>query len=84
MIAGEAASHCVRSTLLDLVEILGDRRPGLIERIYVLEDCMSAVVLSRSGEVVADFTPAAEEALDRCREAGMNVVRSTDSMEEWE
>lgn len=83
VIAGEAASHCVRSTLLDLVEILHERRPQLLSEVFVLEDCMSAVVLREGGEIVADFTGAADEALAACRRAGVRVVQSTDPMEAW-
>jgi hypothetical protein len=46
---------------------------------------MSAVTVpDGKGGFVVDFTPQAEKALDRYREAGMRVVRSTDPMEEWD
>ena len=81
MIAGQAASHCVRSTLLDLAAVMTERRPDLIERTFILRDCMSPVVV-RSGEggddILADFSAHAEEVLARCRDMGMKVVTSTE------
>jgi nicotinamidase-related amidase len=83
LIAGQAASHCVRSTIEDLLAHLGDY-PA--HKVYLLEDCMSAVAVpdpGRPGEFVFDFTPQAEEALVRFRAAGMHVVSSTTPMAEW-
>ena len=84
VVAGQAASHCVRSTLEDLLELLRDRAPDRVERVWILEDCMSAVTVpDGAGGYAADFTEEARAALERCREAGMNVVRSTLGMQEW-
>lgn len=35
------------------------------------------------GDFLFDFTPQAEEALDRFAAHGMHVVRSTDPIAEW-
>lgn len=81
IVAGQAASHCVRSTLEDLVEAAGTVDPGLPERIFILEDCMSAVAVpypERPGEFSFDFTPQAEAALERLEAAGCRRLRSTD------
>jgi len=45
IIAGQAKSHCVAWTIDDLLEdiIAQDRR--LVEKVYLLEDCTSAVVV---------------------------------------
>ena len=86
LVAGEASSHCVKNTLEDLLRWIGDRDPALARKVYVLEDCMSAVAVrdpARPGELLADFTDSARTTLDRCRDAGMRVVRSTVPMEEW-
>jgi nicotinamidase-related amidase len=87
IVAGQAASHCVKSTLEDLREAIHARDPRLAGRVYVLRDCMSAVAVpdpSRPGAFLFDFTPEAEGMLDRCREAGMHVVDSTVPLDEWE
>ena len=86
IIAGQASSHCVKNTLEDLLRWIEERDPGLARKIYVLEDCMSPVVVRdprAGGRLVADFTDEAQRALDRCREAGMRVVSSTTPISEW-
>jgi nicotinamidase-related amidase len=86
VIAGQASSHCVKNTLEDLLRWIHGRDPRLARKVYVLEDCMSAVVVpdpAAPGRFLADFTAPAEEALERCREAGMRLVRSTVPMAEW-
>ena len=86
VVAGQAASHCVRSTLFDLRRLVAAQRPELMTEIYILGDCMSSVVVkdSESGEVQQDFRKDTENALEEFQAAGMRVVRSTDVMEEWE
>jgi nicotinamidase-related amidase len=86
VIAGQASSHCVKNTLEDLLRWIQGSDPKLARKVYVLEDCMSPVVVSDPavhGRFLADFTAPAEEALERCRQAGMRVVRSTVPMADW-
>ena len=68
LIAGQAKSHCVAWTLDDLLQDL----PA--ERIYLLEDCTSPVVVTGA----VDFTDEANAAVDRFAAAGVRIVRSTD------
>jgi nicotinamidase-related amidase len=86
ILAGQAASHCVKSTAEDLLEEIQRRDPKLAGKVYLLEDCMSPVAVpdsERPGEFLFDFTPQAEAALERFAAAGMHVVRSTQPMAEW-
>ncbi len=86
IVAGQAASHCVRSTLDDLLEAIRARDARLAGRVYVLRDAMSAVAVpdpARPGAFLFDFTPQAEAAFDRWREAGMHVVDTATPMAEW-
>ena len=84
VVAGQAASHCVRSTLEDLWVLAEERDPSALERIYVLADCMSAVaVRGDAGEWIVDFTDEAAAVLERCRGAGMQIVHSDMPMEDW-
>lgn len=84
IVAGEASSHCVKSTVDDLLEEIASRDPSLASKVYLLSDCMSAVAVpDGKGGFLADFTPQAEAALARYAEAGMHVVRSTDPVESW-
>jgi nicotinamidase-related amidase len=86
IVAGQAASHCVKSTLEDLLGEIRARDLALAGKVYVLTDCMSSVAVpdpEREGEFVFDFTPRAEEAQRCFAEAGMHLVRSTEPMAEW-
>lgn len=80
IIGGEAASHCVKSSIDDLLDTINQQDPELAKKVYILEDCMSAVVIPG----VADFTPQAEAALKRFADAGMHVVKSTDDIRNWD
>ena len=84
LVAGQAASHCVKNTVEDLLAEIRARDPGLASRVHLLVDCMSAVAVpDGKGGWAADFTRDAEEALRRFEAAGMHLVRSTDPMESW-
>ena len=77
-IAGQAKSHCVAWTIDDLLAGASGRR-SLAEKVYLLEDCSSPVVVPGS----VDFTDEANAAFARFAEAGMHVVRSTTPIVEW-
>jgi nicotinamidase-related amidase len=86
IIAGQAASHCVKSTLDDLLAAIMERDRALTHHVYILRDCMSAVAVpdpGHPGAFLADFTLEAEAALARFAEAGMRVVESTADMSTW-
>jgi hypothetical protein len=84
LIAGQASSHCVKSSIEDLLGEIVAQDPALARKVYVLADCMSAVTVpDGKGGFAADFTPQAEDALRRFEAAGMHVVRSTDAIESW-
>jgi nicotinamidase-related amidase len=84
VIAGQAASHCVKSSIDDLLDEIAATDPALAKKVYVVTDCMSAVTVpDGKGAFVADFTPQAEAALQRFADAGMNLVRSTDPIASW-
>ncbi|MHA1207369.1 MAG: nicotinamidase [Candidatus Hodarchaeales archaeon] len=74
IIAGQAASHCVKSTIDDLLGEIKAQDPSLAKKIYIMKDCMSSVVVP-SGP---DFTDDANNALDQFASEGMHVVESTD------
>ncbi len=79
VIAGQAKSHCVAWTIDDLLRdvLAGDE--SLVEKIYLLEDCTSAVVVPG----VIDYTEKADDAFRKFDEAGMHVVSSEDPVETW-
>lgn len=84
LIAGQAASHCVKHTVDDLLAET-EQQAGRTARIFLLEDCMSAVVVRNpeGDEPLVDFTPEVADALGRYRAAGVSVVRSTTPVSGW-
>jgi nicotinamidase-related amidase len=79
VIAGQAKSHCVAWTIDDLLRHPDAEERRLAQKVYLLEDCTSPVVVPG----VVDYTDEANAAFRRFAEAGMNVVRSTDPIESW-
>jgi nicotinamidase-related amidase len=78
VIAGQAKSHCVAWTIADLLSA-PYRDLTLVDKVYLLEDCTSPVVVPG----VVDYTNEADAAFRRFAEAGMHVVRSTEPIESW-
>lgn len=79
LITGQAKSHCVAWTIEDLLEHVLARDRSLVEKVYLLEDCTSPVVVPG----FIDYTDQANAAFQRFADAGMHVVRSTDPMDRW-
>jgi nicotinamidase-related amidase len=79
IIAGQAKSHCVAWTIDDLLQDIYVRDKKLAEKVYLLEDCTSPVVVPG----VMDYTEEADAAFRRFADAGMHVVRSTDPITSW-
>jgi nicotinamidase-related amidase len=75
VIAGQAKSHCVAWTIADLLSDLRQEDPALAEKIYLLEDCTSPVVVPG-----ADYSEQADAAFARFAEAGMHLVKSSDDI----
>jgi nicotinamidase-related amidase len=86
IIAGQAASHCVKSSIEDLLGEIRSTDEKLAQKVYILRDCMSAVAVpdpTRAGQFLFDFTPQAETALQKFVDAGMHVVTSTEPIPAW-
>ena len=84
IIAGQAASHCVKSTIDDLLGEIAAQDAAISRKVYLLTDCMSAVTVpDGNGGFAVDFTAQADAALQRFADAGMNLVRSTDPITSW-
>ena len=79
IIAGQAKSHCVAWTIDGLLEGISVRDEKLAEKVYLLEDCTSPVVVPGA----MDYTDEANAAFQRFTEAGMHAVRSTDPIASW-
>ncbi|HSD87307.1 MAG TPA: nicotinamidase, partial [Kofleriaceae bacterium] len=84
VIAGQAASHCVKSTIDDLLGEIAAQDASLASKVYLMTDCMSAVTVpDGNGGLAADFTPQADAALQKFADAGMRLVKSTDPITSW-
>ena len=79
VIAGEAKSHCVAWTIEDLLSDPTVQKRGLEEKVYLLEDCTSPVVVPGT----VDYTDEADAHFARFAESGAHVVRSDQPLEEW-
>jgi len=79
IIGGQAKSHCVAWTIADLLDEINSKDPALAQKVYILEDCTSPVVVPG----IIDFTDQANDAFKRFSDAGMHLVKSTDPMEDW-
>lgn len=79
IVAGQAKSHCVAWTVEDLLNEINLREPILAQKVYLLDDCSSPVVVPGA----MDYTDQAEAAYQRFAAAGMHRVLSTDLMENW-
>lgn len=77
---GQAKSHCVRATLLDVRDYLRATNSELLDKIWILEDAMSPVPAPPLDPLPPelDFPRLAEQTMDECRQAGMHVVKTTE------
>jgi nicotinamidase-related amidase len=79
VIAGQAKSHCVAWTIDDLLNEIAAVDKKMAQKVYLLEDCSSPVVIPG----VIDYTDQADAAFQRYSDAGVHVVRSTDPIASW-
>jgi nicotinamidase-related amidase len=78
IIAGQAKSHCVASTVSDLLEDIFRVDPELAKKVVLLVDCTSPVVVPGM-----DYTDIADAAFQRFADAGMKLMKTTDPVESW-
>ncbi|MBE9138650.1 isochorismatase [Nodosilinea sp. LEGE 07088] len=79
IVAGQAKSHCVAWTVADLLSDIQATDPALAQKVYLLDDCTSPVVVPG----VVDFTDPAEATYAQFATAGMHRVQSTTPLVEW-
>jgi len=79
VIAGQAKSHCLAWTINDLLDDIQTQDKRLVQKVYLLEDCTSPVVIPG----LVDYTEEADAAFQRFSNAGMHIVYSTDPIESW-
>lgn len=69
IVVGEAKSHCVMEFLLDIIE--ETRGTDFIKNLFILEDCMSSVVLPE-----IDFTDQTKQQFEKFTEMGIHLISS--------
>jgi len=79
VVAGQAKSHCVAWTISDLLDQIQTVDPALADRVYLMEDCTTPIVIPG----VVDFSDDAQRAFERFSDHGMHVVRSTEPVLNW-
>lgn len=79
IITGQAKSHCVAWTIDDLLSEIQLTDAHLANKVYLLEDCTSPVVVPG----LVDYTEQADAAFERFARAGMHRVKSTESINSW-
>ena len=77
---GQAKSHCVLSTLRDIRDEIERSDPKLAQKVWILEDAMSPVPAPPIDPLppALDFPRLANEGIETFRQAGMQVVKTTD------
>ncbi len=79
IIAGQAKSHCVAWTVSDLLDEIQQIDLDLAEKVFLVEDLTSPVVVPD----VVDYSDAADAAFEAFSQSGMNIVTSTDPIGSW-
>lgn len=79
LFAGQAKSHCVAWTIDDLLKDIISQDRRLAEKVYILEDCTSPVVVPGA----MDYTEYANKTFEKFAEAGMHLVKSVEPIESW-
>ncbi|MEO0970358.1 MAG: isochorismatase, partial [Cyanobacteria bacterium J06639_18] len=79
IIAGQAKSHCVTWTIEDLLNEIQQVDINLAQKIYILEDCTSPVVVPG----VVDYTETANAAFTKFAASGMHLVKSREPISKW-
>jgi nicotinamidase-related amidase len=66
-------------TVQDLLDSIRERDASLAQKVYLLEDCTSPVVVPG----VIDYSDQADAAFRKFAEAGMHLVHSTEAIARW-
>jgi nicotinamidase-related amidase len=77
VVAGEASSHCVKATIEQVADNIGDEH---VKKFRLLTDCMSPVgaVTDAAGNMLVDFPAMADAFLADMSARGMELTTSVD------
>ena len=76
---GQAKSHCVAWTVEDFLNDPRVKERNYAQRVYLLEDCTSPVVVPGA----IDYTEEADQAFERFARQGAHRVNSQTPLSEW-
>lgn len=79
IIGGEAGDYCVSWSIDDLLTEIKAIDPKLAGKVYLLQDCISPVVIPG----IYDGTDNMNKSFQRFKDAGMHLVKTTDPIESW-
>lgn len=77
VVAGEASSHCVKATVEQVADNIGDEH---VKKFQLLTDCMSPVpaIVAPDGALIVDFPGIANTFLKDMERRGMKLTTSVD------
>ncbi len=77
VIAGEAASHCVMSTVNQIVDNIGE---GGVKKLVLLTDCMSpvAAITDEQGNIIVDFPAITDAWYQELEAKGVTLTTSAE------
>lgn len=77
VVAGEASSHCVKATVEQVADNIGDEH---VKKFQLLTDCMSPVpaIIAPDGALIVDFPGIANTFLKDMERRGMKLTTSVD------
>ena len=79
LIGGYASSHCFAWTIDDLLQEIKRQDPSLVKKVFIMKEMTAPVVVPG----VVDYTNAAEEAIKRFGDEGMNVIEDCRDLDSW-
>jgi len=79
IMTGQAKSHCLSWSVDDFLTDIHSTDPQLAGKVYLLVDTTSPIVVPG----VVDYGAEAETAFNRFAQAGVNLVKTTNSIETW-
>ena len=81
LVAGQAASHCVRFSITDLIQQAAAQDVEIAPRLTILENCMSSVtVRDAEGNLLVDHSADVETWLNEMKAQGAQVAPANDDL----
>lgn len=81
--AGEARTHCVLETLNQVADVFSKNSPEVLNKLYVLDDCMSNVpdIEDGQGNTIVPFDQITTDRFAELARMGFKFVKSTNPID---